>query len=129
MSLSKRAAQVGLYVGAGVLIAWAVAPVAWVAVSSISNRTELYEVPIKHWIPQQPTLQNYVDLLTTGPKYRGQTVLPGADTLLMGLRNSVVLAVGSAVVITLLSLFAGYAFSRLRFRGKQLLFLFLMVLV
>lgn len=125
----KGAARVGLYVGAGVLIAWAVAPVAWVAVSSISNRTELYQVPIKHWIPQEPTLQNYVDLLTTGPKYRGQAVLPGAETLLMGLRNSVVLSIGSAVVITVLSLFAGYAFSRLRFRGKQLLFLFLMVLV
>jgi multiple sugar transport system permease protein len=129
MRVGKHVSRVGIHLGAALVVAWALAPVAWVAVSSISNRTELYAVPIKHWIPEQPTLQNYADLLTTGPKYRGQTVLPGADTLLMGLRNSLLLAGGSAVIITGLSLFAGYAFSRLRFRGKQLLFLALMILV
>ncbi|MHB8618461.1 MAG: hypothetical protein ACYDAG_02640, partial [Chloroflexota bacterium] len=50
---------VGLYLASGIFVAWALAPVVWVFISSISTRRELYAVPIKHWIPQHPTLANY----------------------------------------------------------------------
>jgi multiple sugar transport system permease protein len=122
-------AGVPVYVGAAALTLWALTPVVWVFISSLSSRIELYAVPYKHWIPEHPTLDNYVQLFTSGPQYRGATTLPGRELLLMGLRNSTILAISTAVLITLLSLLAGYAFSRLRFRGKQAIFLALMALV
>jgi multiple sugar transport system permease protein len=120
---------VPVYVGAAALTLWALTPIVWVAISSLSDRIELYAVPYKHWIPEHPTFDNYIELFTSGPQYRGATVLPGRELLLLGLRNSTILAVGSAVVICLLSLLAGYAFSRLQFRGKQTMFIALVALV
>ena len=111
-----------LYLGALLLLFWAVAPVYWVVVSSVSNRTELYSRPHKHWIPQQPTLQNYVDLFTTGPKYRAGSSLPSRSLLLSGLRNSLLLSFISATLLTALASVAGYAFARLRFPAKSLFF-------
>jgi multiple sugar transport system permease protein len=125
----KLAGRGVIYAAAAVLVVWAMAPILWVLVSSISTRTELYSVPIKHWIPEQPTLQNFIDLFTSGPKYRGQAVLPGTELLALGLRNSLFLSLGSAAIIAVVGLLAGYAFSRLRFRGKRILFIALMLLV
>lgn len=127
--LRRRAGRLLIYGGAAVLLAWALVPILWVLISSISVRSELYAVPIKHWIPEAPTLQNFIDLFTSGPKYRGQAVLPGTELLAMGMRNSLFLALGSATIVTLVGLLAGYAFSRLRFRGKRVLFVLLMLLV
>jgi multiple sugar transport system permease protein len=118
-----------LWIAASLLLVWALAPIVWVAISSISDRIELYAVPYKHWLPRNPTLQNYIELFTSGPKYRGGTVLPARELLISGLRNSVVLATGSATILTILGLLAGYTFSRLKIRGKQLLFILLMALV
>jgi multiple sugar transport system permease protein len=127
--LRKRGGRLVIYGGAALLVAWALVPILWVFISSISVRSELYSVPIKHWIPEAPTLQNFIDLFTSGPKYRGQAVLPGTELLALGMRNSLFLALGSATIVTIVGLLAGYAFSRLRFRGKRLLFILLMVLV
>jgi len=127
--VSKRLARLPIYLGALLLVLWATAPIYWVLVSSISNRIELYAVPYKHWIPQQPTLQNYLELFTTGPKYRAGGSLPSTDLLSSGLRNSIVLGLSSAALVTLLSATAGYAFARLQFRLKQGLFVALLLLV
>lgn len=127
--LRKRGARLAIYAAALLLVAWAIIPILWVFISSISTRTELYAVPIKHWIPEAPTLQNFIDLFTSGPKYRGQAVLPGTELLAMGLRNSLFLALGSAAIVAFLGLLGGYAFSRLRFRGRRPLFIALMLLV
>ena len=41
------------------------APVAWLFISSISPRVELLATP-PHWIPENPTLDNYRDVLFPG---------------------------------------------------------------
>ena len=112
---------VGLYAASLVFVAWAVAPILWVFISSVSTRLELYSVPYKHWIPQSPTLQNYVTILTTGIEYRGGSVLPTATLLAAGFRNSLLLALVGGAVVTLLATLAGYAFARMRFRGQGVL--------
>jgi len=115
--------------GAGVLTLWALAPLYWVVVSSISTRTELYAAPYKHWLPAHPTFANYVDVFTTGPRYRAGGFLPSATILASGLRNSLVIALTSAAVIALLASLAGYVFARLRIRLKGVLFLALLSLL
>ncbi|HEX7567062.1 MAG TPA: hypothetical protein VF355_06495, partial [Anaerolineaceae bacterium] len=37
-------------------------PILWLFSASLSTQVELFSVPM-HWIPQHPTLQNYLDIL------------------------------------------------------------------
>jgi len=118
-----------IYLAAALVLAWALAPVYWVAISSISTRTELYTAPEKVWFPRHPTGQNYEDLFTTGPQYRAGGFLPTADLMSKGMRNSVILSVATAVLVTALATGAGYIFARMRFPGKQVVFFYLMLMM
>jgi multiple sugar transport system permease protein len=124
-----RRAPVAVYLLAALLALWALAPIYWVVVSSVSTRIELYSAPYKHWVPTHPTLQNFVDVFTTGPKYRAGGFLPSATLLYSGVRNSLVVALASAAALSVLASLAGYAFARLEFRGRQALFFAMLLLV
>jgi len=129
MTLSRFVRRIGFWLAAAALALWSLGPVYWIVVSSISTRIELYSVPYKHWIPQSPTLQNYVDVFTTGPKYRAGGFLPSATLLYSGVRNSLVEALLAAALLSLLASLAGYAFARLNFRGRSFLFFMMLLLV
>jgi multiple sugar transport system permease protein len=118
-----------IYVGCAVLLFWALAPIYWVIVSSISTRTELYAKPYKVWFPSQPTLDHYVSLFSTGSGYRGSTFSPTAGLMATGMRNSLIVGVATSTIVTLLATGAGYVFARMRFRGKALSFFFLMLMM
>jgi multiple sugar transport system permease protein len=118
-----------IYIACAIVLFWALAPIYWVIVSSISSRIELYATPYKHWFPSVPTLQNYVDLFTTGPKYRDGGFMPTAALMSAGMRNSLILSVVTAGTVTLVSTYAGYIFARLRFRFKQAVFYYLMLMM
>ncbi|MCC6612991.1 MAG: carbohydrate ABC transporter permease [Anaerolineae bacterium] len=118
-----------LYIASALLLFWALAPIYWVAVSSISNRIELYARPYKIWFPSEPTLEHYVTLFTTGAAYRDGGFSPTAGLIGAGLRNSIIISVASAAIVTVVSTGAGYVFARLRFRFKQTAFYFLMLLM
>ncbi len=119
----------GLYAASLVVLVWALLPVFWIIVSSISNRIELLSRPYKHWIPSQPTLQNFVDVLTKGQQFRAGGSLPTATLLLSGLRNTLIVALSTSLVTSVLSTLAGYAFARLRFRLSGLWFWFIMLMM
>jgi multiple sugar transport system permease protein len=118
-----------IYGAVAVVLFWALAPIYWVAVSSISTRIELYAAPKKVWFPHHPTFQNYTDLFTTGPKYRAGGFLPTAELMSAGMRNSVITSLLTAVLVTLLATGAGYVFARMRFRGKQIVFFYLLLMM
>ena len=46
-----------------------------------------------------------------------------------GLRNSAIISVASAAIVTLLASGAGYAFARMQFRGKNVIFLLIMLML
>ncbi len=125
----KNVRLVFIYVACALLLLWALAPIYWVFVSSISNRTELYARPYKIWFPSQPTLEHYVSLFTSGARYRDGGFSPTAGLMGSGLRNSIVISVGAATIVTLLSTGAGYVFARMRFRLRQPVFFFLMLMM
>lgn len=113
-----KAREVVIYVFAGFVIVFTLAPFIWMIISSISSTSELLAIPV-HWIPQKPTIQRYVDIILS----RG-----GSTAVLFnrGLLNSFIIS--SAVTLTCLftGTFAGYAFTRLRFPGRgPLLYFFL----
>jgi multiple sugar transport system permease protein len=106
--MRRRLRYVVIYVACFFLLFWVLAPIYWVVVSSISTRTELYEAPLKVWFPAHPTLDHYIALISNGGTYRG-----GA----------------SATIVTLICTGAGYVFARMRFRGKQISFFFIMLMM
>ena len=118
-----------IYLACIVVLIWALAPIYWVFVSSISSRAELYATPYKVWFPSQPTLEHYTGIFTQGAKFRDGGYSPTAGLMGAGLRNSLIISTVSASIVTLLSTGAGYVFARLRFRGKQPIFFFLMLMM
>jgi multiple sugar transport system permease protein len=88
-------------------------PVAWLIISSISTRSELLSTPI-HWIPQQPTFQNYLNILLPG-----QDTSEVAKTFRITLWNSLLVASSVTVIALTLGSLASYALVRLRFPFRQ----------
>jgi len=84
-------------------------PVAWLIISSISTRAELLSVPI-HWIPQSPTLQNYLNIFLPG----GSTS-EVAKTFKITLLNSFIVASSVTIVALIVGSLASYALVRLKF--------------
>ncbi len=88
-------------------------PVAWLVISSISTRSELLSTPI-HWIPQQPTIQNYINILLPG-----QDAPEVAKTFRITLWNSLLVASSVTVIALTLGSLASYALVRLKFPFRQ----------
>jgi multiple sugar transport system permease protein len=82
-------------------------------ISSISTRSELLSTPI-HWIPQQPTFQNYINILLPG-----QDTSEVAKTFRITLWNSLLVASSVTVIALTLGSLASYALVRLRFPFRQ----------
>lgn len=118
-----------IYILCAIVLIWALAPIYWVFVSSISTRKELYARPYKIWFPSQPTIESYQTIFTQGAKFRAGGFSPTADLMGAGLRNSIIISVGAAGIVTLLATGAGYAFARMRFPGRNLIFLLIMFML
>lgn len=88
-------------------------PVAWLVISSISTRAELLSTPI-HWIPQQPTFHNYINIL-----FPGQDTSEVAKTFRITLWNSLLVASSVTVIALTFGSLAAYALIRLKFPFRQ----------
>ncbi len=88
-------------------------PVFYLVLSSISTRAEILSVPI-HWIPQNPTLKNYIDILTPGT-----ATSEVAKTFKITLRNSLVVATSVTIISLIVGSIAAYALSRIRMPARQ----------
>jgi multiple sugar transport system permease protein len=88
-------------------------PVAWLIISSISTRSELLSTPI-HWIPQQPTIQNYINIIAPG-----ENASEVAKTFRITLWNSLLVASSVTIIALTLGSLASYALVRLRFPFRQ----------
>jgi len=92
------------------------APVVWLVISSISSRADLLTVPL-HWIPAQPSLQNYLDILIPGAE--ASTV---ASTFKVTLANSVIIASVTTLICLVAGSLAAYALARLDIPFRHFLF-------
>ena len=126
---TKRLRLALIYFACGIVLLWALLPIYWVAVSSISTRAELYARPYKVWFPSEPTLEHYTALFTSGARYRDGGFSPTAGLMGSGLRNSAIISISSAAIVTVFATGAGYVFARMSFRAKQPIFFFLMLMM
>ncbi|MFB7252460.1 carbohydrate ABC transporter permease [Microbacterium sp. NPDC056234] len=84
-------------------------PFFWMLMSSLKTANEVFSVPVV-WIPETFVWQNYIDIWTK------------AD-MLTWIRNTLVLAVSVTFLQVLTGSFAAYGFARMRFAGRDILFL------
>src|SRR5262245_23462499 len=107
--LRGRATQVALY---GVLIVAAIAfllPFYWMILSSVRPKAEYYALPMPLF-PRTLSLENYQQLFERSLFGRG-------------LLNSTFLAIVSVILQVAFCSLAGYTFAKLRFRGREALFI------
>jgi ABC-type glycerol-3-phosphate transport system permease component len=105
---SKRRERTVAFLIAGLLVmasVYVLVPFAWMLVTSFKTVAESLRVPIT-WLPEAPTLRNYVDMWTVKPF--GQYFL-----------SSTVISGATAILSSLLGSLAAYGLSRFPLRGKM----------
>lgn len=95
-------------------------PVLWLVITSISPRAELLATPL-HWIPQQPDVHNYVEILSpTGQPSQTNR------TFKASLQNSILVALSVTAISLILGSLAAYAMVRISFRFRTALLLLIL---
>ncbi len=85
-------------------------PILWLVSASLSTQVELFSVP-PHWVPQHPTLQNYLDIFF--PTGAAASV---PRTLAVSIWNSFKVASSVTLICLIIGGFAAYALVRIPFR-------------
>jgi ABC-type glycerol-3-phosphate transport system permease component len=89
---------------------WTFMPILWTLSLSFKGIQELYGMGSMRFIPRVPTLDNYLWLFDFFPD------MP------LHFRNSIMVSLGTVAVRTFVASLMGYAFARLDFRGRDLIF-------
>jgi multiple sugar transport system permease protein len=97
----------------GLVVVWSLAPYLWTLFTSFKTERELYQFPVTYW-PHTPTVINYIQVFTQNPFGRF-------------LLNSAIVTVVATVLCLFIASLAAYAFARLRFRGRDILLVGLLV--
>lgn len=113
--------RIGLALGTLLLLAWSLAPVYWAVATSLTVPTDLVAQP-PHFIPPRITFEHYAKLLGATSTFLGSDVQSVWPQFSRALVNSVVTTLAATLVTVTLAAFGGYAFVRLRFPGRDVLF-------
>ncbi len=113
--LTMKFKHVPVYVFLTLFALYALFPVAWTFITSIKPEEQAVAYP-PQLLPDTVTLENYAHVIT-------QTQVPRY------MWNSLVVAAGTVGVVVVVSMLAGYGFSRFRFPGHSLLLLLLLICV
>ena len=103
-----------LYLPVLLIVLFAIGPYIWTFISSITPENELYTKEF-HYLPANPTTENYKRLFTK--------LNFGAN-----IRDSLIIALSTAVVGLMLTVPASYSFSRFIFKGGKILLMQFLVI-
>lgn len=120
-NLSRLAGKIGLGVAVAVLLFWSLGPIYWALVTSLSTPADLVSRDPHFW-PPNVTFEHYAKLFGATSTSQGnetQSIWPQVSAAFL---NSLITSIASTVVTVALAAFAGYAFVRLRFPGRDILF-------
>lgn len=87
-------------------------PIYWMIMTSVSPQSDMFRPGLHLW-PSSFTWSNFTDPIKMFPVWRW-------------FRNSTVITVAVTIITVTCNLLAGYAFAKLRFRGRNALFLLLL---
>ncbi len=102
----NRRLGVGGWIGFALIMVWCLLPVAWIVSLSLKSVSET-TTGSPQFLPKDPTLQNYKDVLSN-------------PDFLRALGNSFGIAAIATVLAVIFATLAAYAIARLEFRGKRL---------
>lgn len=91
-------------------------PLLWAVSASFKGPQELYQA-VPSLIPSHPTLDNYAYMLTKLADFP------------VYMRNSFIVSFGTVFLVVVVSGLAGYAFARMEFKGRDLIFVALIMLI
>jgi multiple sugar transport system permease protein len=97
------------------IVVWSIAPIVLGVTTSISTQREVNAVPTR-WVPSQPTLKAYHNLLGGTSSQRAGGTVTEAGTFTRSLYNSAFVSLAATVFILIFATMAAYACGRLRFR-------------
>ncbi|MDR6666012.1 carbohydrate ABC transporter permease [Rhizobium sp. 1399] len=108
-----------IWAGLAVLLIWSLGPIYWTLASSVTPTEDFSTRPI-HFVPQHFTLDHYSRLLGINiARIGGVEVWKQFRAALL---NSVITSVAATLLCVAISALGAYAFTRMRFPGRQLLF-------
>ena len=84
-------------------------PFYWMVMSSLKTNNEVFTIPVQ-WLPESVVWHNYVDIWRK-------------SEMTTWLRNTLVLSVAVTVLQVVTGSFAAYGFAKIRFPGRNVLFL------
>jgi len=114
----SRRYRIFIHVAAVVVSLIFLAPLAWLAIASVSSPVELLQVPLK-WIPSHISFSRYEQIFSSS----GENIFANFRAALL---NSVIVASATVAISMTVGVFGAYAFARLRFRlSRATLLLFL----
>jgi len=115
---SVRPGNLAIYVALLIISALCLLPVIWTISASFKDRFELYQA-VPALIPKHPTLAHY------------QWIMQQSDIgrLPLNLFNSLKISIGAVIIQCVIATMAGFAFARLDFLGRDLLFYLLILLM
>ncbi|MCO6051550.1 carbohydrate ABC transporter permease [Mesorhizobium sp. RP14(2022)] len=120
-SLSRIAGQVGTAAAVLLLLVWSLGPVFWALVTSLTPPADLLSRELRLW-PANPSLEHYAKLFGATSSSQGNAVQSVWPQFSAAFVNSLVTSLASTVITVALAAFGAYAFVRLRFPGRELLF-------
>lgn len=115
----KKRNQILINVAAIVLMIYIVVPFIWLFISSISPKVELIATP-PHWIPENPSFDNYLKLLGLQETAISTGEIPPFK---LAMRNSLLVGFSATILSVVLGVFSAYAFARMKFKGRKPLML------
>lgn len=118
-----------LFIASLLFAVYVLAPIGWLVSSSFQSEAEITSVP-PHWIPHEPTAQNFTaiftakeEVVTYENRRQGDTASGGyipstAKNLLPAMWNSFIVAIAVVILNLLVSVPAAYAMAKIRFVGR-----------
>ncbi len=101
------------WTGVVLILLWSLIPIYWALKTSVQTEADARATPVQYF-PTSPTLKNY------------RTLLSGSSDVADQIRRSavnIVVECGLATVVTVvLATLAAYAFARMQFKGRKILF-------
>ncbi len=98
-----------LFLGALVMVV----PLLWIVLTAFKERNEVFSL-VPQWLPARPTLNNFLGVLDSMPFWRYYW-------------NTLVVAFGLLAIQLVTITLAAYAFARMEFAGRDVLFILLLV--
>lgn len=108
-TLLRVLGRIALYASLIVASAAILLPFFWMVISSLKTNNQVFTVPIQ-WLPDPVVWQNYLDIWAR-------------SNMTSWIKNTLILSVAVTFLQVLTGSFAAYGFAKMRFRGRDVLFL------